>query len=143
MKLRIAIVGFGGQGGWHAKQIMKNEVAEVVGVCDIKPSRLEYAKENGIPAYATYEDLLAGDADVVVVATPNDVHKSLCIKALRAGKHVVCEKPVTLSVADFDEIVKVAKECGKVFEVHQNRRWDTDFLAIKNLIATEQIGKPL
>jgi len=143
MKLKIAIVGFGGQGGWHAKQIMKNEVAEVVGVCDIKPSRLEYAKENGIPTYATYEDLLAGDADVVVVATPNDVHKSLCIKALRAGKHVVCEKPVTLSVADFDEIVKVAKECGKVFEVHQNRRWDTDFLAIKNLIATEQIGKPL
>ena len=143
MKLKIAIVGFGGQGGWHAKQIMKNDVAEVVGVCDIKPSRLEYAKENGIPTYATYEDLLAGDADVVVVATPNDVHKSLCIEALRAGKHVVCEKPVTLSVADFDEIVKVAKECGKVFEVHQNRRWDTDFLAIKNLIATEQIGKPL
>ena len=143
MKLKIAIVGFGGQGGWHAKQIMKNEVAEVVGVCDIKPSRLEYAKENGIPTYATYEDLLAGDADVVVVATPNDVHKSLCIEALRAGKHVVCEKPVTLSVADFDEIVKVAKECGKVFEVHQNRRWDTDFLAIENLIATEQIGKPL
>ncbi len=143
MKLKIAIVGFGGQGGWHAKQIMKNNVAEVVGVFDIKPSRLEYAKENGIPTYATFEDLLAGYADVVVVATPNDVHKSLCIEALRAGKHVVCEKPVTLSVAEFDEIVKVAKECVKVFEVHQNRRWDTDFLAIKNLIATEQIGKPL
>ena len=143
MKLKVAIVGFGGQGHWHAKQIMNNDVAEVVGAYDIRPVRMDLAKEKGIPTYPSYEALLASDADVVVVATPNDVHKDLCIAALKAGKHVVCEKPVTLSVEDFDAIVAVAKECGKVFEVHQNRRWDTDFLAIKRLITTELIGKPL
>ena len=143
MKKKIAIVGFGGQGNWHAKMIRKYDVVELIGVYDIRPVRMEYAVSQGIPTYESYEAMLAGEADVILVATPNDVHKPLAIAALRAGKHVICEKPVTLSVADFDEICAVANECGKIFEVHQNRRWDTDFLAIKDLIQTEKVGKPL
>ena len=76
--------------------------------------------------------LLADDTvDAVVVATPNDSHKELVIKALKAGKHVICEKPVDVTVEAFDEMCAAAEESGKLFTVHQNRRWDVDFLAMK------------
>ena len=143
MKKKVAICGFGGQGAWHYRTISANEVAEVVGVYDVKASRMDYAKEQGLVAFDSYEALLASDCEIVVVATPNDVHKDLCIKALEAGKHVVCEKPVTLSVAEFDAITEAAERCGRLFTVHQNRRWDTDFLAVKSLIESGKIGKPL
>ncbi|MBO5789417.1 MAG: Gfo/Idh/MocA family oxidoreductase [Clostridia bacterium] len=142
-KKKVAIVGFGGQGNWHGQKILKNNVVDLVGIYDIRPVRMEYAKEQGIHTYESYEDMLAGEADIIVVATPNDSHKDLCVRALRAGKHVICEKPVTMSVEEFDEIVQTANETGKVFEVHQNRRWDTDFLLMKDMIETERIGKPL
>jgi scyllo-inositol 2-dehydrogenase (NADP+) len=80
---------------------------------------------------------------VVLVATPNHVHRYLSIMALRAGKHVVCEKPVTLSVADLDEIMAVARECGRIFTVHQNRRWDRDYRIARKAIETGMIGKPV
>ena len=83
--------------------------------------------------YETEEAMLAdSDIDVVLIATPNDCHKPIAIRAMHAGKNVISEKPVTLSSADLLEMEKVAKETGKLFTVHQNRRWDDDFLIIKN-----------
>ena len=76
----------------------------------------------------------------MLIATPNDLHKDLSIAALRAGKHVVCEKPVALNTAELDEIVAVAKETGNTFMVHQNRRWDPDFLIVRDLYRNRQIG---
>ena len=78
-----------------------------------------------------------------MVATPNDVHKELVIRALEAGKSVVCEKPVEMSVAAFDEMVDASKRSGSLFTVHQNRRWDVDFLGIKKIIDSGDIGAPL
>ena len=140
---KVGICGFGGQGAWHAKQILKNNVVSVGGIYDPKANRMEYGKSLGLATFESYDEMLASDCDIILVATPNDVHMELCVKALNAGTHVICEKPVTLSVAEFDTIVEAAKKNGKIFEVHQNRRWDTDFLAMKSLIASEKIGKPL
>ena len=141
MKKKLAIVGYGGQGAWHANHAMKSDVISLAGVYDIREIRMEAARCAGIRTYESLEALLSdGEVDIVLCATPNDVHKKIVISALRAGKNVVCEKPVALSVSDFDEMVAEAERAGVVFSVHQNRRWDVDFLAIKSIIESGEIG---
>lgn len=142
MKKRLAIIGFGGQGAWHAGWAKKSDCIELAGIYDIKKERCDFAISEGIKVYKSQDELLSDESvDIVLCATPNDSHKDISIAALRAGKHVVCEKPVTLSVADFDEIVKTAKELKRHFSVHQNRRWDVDYLAIKGIIDSGEIGE--
>ncbi|MBQ7841246.1 MAG: Gfo/Idh/MocA family oxidoreductase [Lachnospiraceae bacterium] len=141
MKKKIAVIGYGGQGGWHCKQILKSDVAELAGIYDINPARGQLAKEDNIHVYESADALLKDtDIDAVVVATPNDSHKELVIRALNAGKNVICEKPVEVSVEAFDEMCAAAERAGKLFTVHQNRRWDVDFLAMKQIIGSGQIG---
>ena len=71
------------------------------------------------------------------------MHKDIVVSSLLAGKNVICEKPVALTVSDFDEMVAASEKSGKVFSVHQNRRWDVDFLAIKSIIASGEIGETI
>lgn len=140
MKKNIAIVGYGGQGGWHGIMALRNDVVNIAGVYDIRPERIDLAHKRNINTYNSFEEVLADkDVDIVVCATPNDIHEEICIRALEAGKHVICEKPVTLSVESFDRIVEAANKNNRVFSVHQNRRWDTDFVLIKNLIESKEI----
>ena len=142
MKKNIAIIGYGGQGAWHATKALASDVVALCGVFDISEKRKAAAIENGIHHYASREELLADPAvDIVVCATPNDVHREIVIDALKAGKHVVCEKPVALTVSDFDDMCAAAKESGKIFTVHQNRRYDVDYLAIQSLIDKNEIGE--
>ena len=144
MKKNLAIVGYGGQGAWHGNHALASDVVSLRGIYDIRPERIQAAAEKGIHTYASFEELLSDkEIDIMLCATPNDVHKDIVIRGLRAGFHVVCEKPVTMNVADFDEMCAVAKETGRVFTVHQNRRWDVDFLAIKQLIDSGEIGDVL
>ena len=141
MKKNVAIIGYGGQGGWHAEQIKKSDVVSLAGVYDIKPERNELAKERGIFAYSSLDELLLDkNVEIVVIATPNDSHKELSIKALNAGKNVICEKPIMLSVADLDDVVAVANKTGMHFTAHQNRRYDVDFLGIKQIINDGKLG---
>ena len=142
MKKNLAIVGYGGQGAWHANWALKSDVISLAGIYDIAEKRVQAAKDNGIHTYSSLEELVSDPAvDIVLCATPNDVHKDIVITAMNAGKHVVCEKPVALSVEDFDDMVACAKKNGVFFSVHQNRRWDVDFLAIKSIIASGEIGE--
>ncbi len=144
MKKNLAIIGYGGQGAWHATWAGKSDVVALAGIYDIAEKRVNAAKENGIHTYASREELLADkNVDIVLCATPNDVHKEIVIDALNAKKHVICEKPVALSVEDFDDMVAAAKKNGVFFTVHQNRRWDVDYLAIKSLIESGEIGETL
>ena len=139
---RLGIVGYGGMGGWHADHALKSDVVELAGIYDIKPERCEAAKQKGIHAYDSMEALLSDESvDLVTVAIPNDVHKDVVIKCLLAGKNVICEKPVALSSAEFAEMVDAAHKSGKLFTVHQNRRWDVDFLAMKQLYNSGEIGE--
>ncbi len=140
----VAVIGYGGQGAWHCKQIMKSDVCNLSGTYDIREVRREAAKKDGVKVYSSNEEIFADkDVDIVVVAIPNDVHRNTVVEALKAGKNVICEKPVEMSVKALDEMIAASKETGKFFTVHQNRRWDVDFLAMKEVITSGNIGKPL
>ena len=142
MKKSFAVIGYGGQGAWHTRQILSSDVATLTGVYDIDPAKNELAEQNGIHAYSSFEEVLADSAvETVVIAVPNDDHKNLVIKSLEAGKNVICEKPVEMSVAAFDEMTAAADKSGKLFTVHQNRRWDVDFLAMKKIVESVEIGE--
>ncbi len=142
MKKNCAVIGYGGQGSWHTRQILASDVVALSGIYDIDPNKSRLAEKNGIHAYKNVKELLADSSvDTVVIAVPNDCHKELVIKALEAGKNVICEKPVEMSVAALDEMLAAAHESGKLFTVHQNRRWDVDFLAMKQVVQSGEIGE--
>lgn len=142
MKKRIAIVGYGGQGAWHANWAQKSEVIELAGIFDIAEKRVNAAKELGIHTYESREALLSDKSvDIVLCATPNDSHKDIVIDALNHGKHVVCEKPVALSISDFDEMCEAARANERIFTVHQNRRYDVDYLAMQSIVDSGEIGE--
>ena len=165
---RIAIVGCGNMGGGHAlaigdgtgytdwqiPQLIDPEIEaattdiskklQLVGICDLDPVRQEWGKKEGYHIYPTLDDVLADPTvDIVLVATPNHLHAEIAIKAMRAGKHVICEKPVCPTSAELEQVLAVSKETGKVFYPRQNRRWDPDFLAIKKIYDERPLGKPL
>ena len=139
---RIAVIGFGGQGAWHCEQILKSDVAELAGTYDIKEDRRLAAKDRGIFVYDSNDAIFADkNLDIIVVATPNDVHEDLVVRGLESGHNVICEKPVALSVAEFDRMVEAQNESGKLLSVHQNRRWDVDYLGVKSVIESGEIGE--
>lgn len=141
-KFLLGIVGFGGMGNWHRELVESIDGLEVAGIYDIKESRVKFAEEAGIKAYESLEDLLLDERiDIVLVSTPNDLHKPIAIKAMRAGKNVVSEKPVTLSSGDLQEMIQVSEETGRFFTVHQNRRWDEDFLTMKRIYEEHLLGE--
>jgi len=140
--LNVAIFGYGGMAGIHVDKVLKfYDRANVKGIYDIDPARMEAARENGWNTYSSAEELLSdNEVDMVVVATTNDAHKELCIRALESGKHVLCEKPVTVTSKDFLDICEVAKKCGKVFTGMQNRRTNRDFVNVKRAIEAGMLG---
>lgn len=142
MKHKIAIVGFGGMAGWHYDEIQTIENLEIAGIWDIKEKQRNHAADMGLHVYEGLEDLLADKTtDLVLIATPNDVHKPVAIAAMRAGKNVISEKPVTLSSADLQEMIDVSEETGRFLTVHQNRRWDEDFMTVKKILEEGKLGE--
>ena len=142
MKKKLAVIGYGGQGAWHCTQALSSDVVELVGTYDIREVRRKAAKENGIFVYDSNEALLSDpNVEIVVIAIPNDDHLEWVVKALEAGKNVICEKPVEMCVEALDKMIAAANKSGKLFSVHQNRRWDVDFLAMKQIVDSGEIGK--
>ncbi len=144
MSHKLGIIGYGGMAGWHTTMTRKNfDDLEPVAVYDIDESRRALAKEHGLTVFETAEDFLASKIfDIVLVATPNNFHCDYVCRALEAGYHVVCEKPVAMTVADLDIMDATAKKCGKLFSVHQNRRWDEDYKTVCKAIEDGMVGKP-
>lgn len=140
--VNVAVIGYGGMGGWHTKRIDEIDEVKLAGVYDIKQARLDIATEKGIKAYASLDEVLADkNVDVCTIATPNDVHKELAIKCMAAGKAVISEKPVTLSSADLEEMIEASNKYGVLFTVHQNRRWDEDFRVAEKIVKSGELGR--
>jgi predicted dehydrogenase len=151
----LAIIGLGGMGNWHRELINEGgwfggikfenggiEGLKVVGSFDINEKRQQFAREHGLNPYKSLDEPLKDPKiDLVLVSTPNDFHKPQVIQALEAGKNVVCEKPVTMKSEDFQEMIDVSKKAGKVFAVHQNRRWDEDYLTVKKIFDEKILGE--
>ncbi len=141
-KIRVAVVGYGGMGKWHTKYLLESDVCELAGIYDIKQERVDLAHENGIYAYDSFEAVLADESvTLVTIATPNELHKPLAIEAMKAGKHVISEKPVTLSSEDLREIFDASKKYNRLFTTHQNRRYDVDYLMMKDIYASGELGE--
>lgn len=142
MKKKAAVIGYGGMGGWHTQHMLNSDVVELAGIYDIDEKKSELARSRGIRAYSSREELLADpEIELVTVAIPNDVHEEVVIACLEAGKNVICEKPVTLSLDSLERMIDAANRAGRKFAVHQNRRWDVDYLAMKQLHDSGEIGK--
>jgi predicted dehydrogenase len=111
--------------------------------CDLDKERLRQAQQD-FPEVKTYDsaDGLARDpeVDVVIVATPPNTHADLSLKMMAAGKHVVCEKPLALNGKETAAMVEMAEKQRVHLSCHQNRRWDVDYLAIKQALADGLIG---
>ena len=112
--------------------------------CDLDKERLRQAQQD-FPEVKTYDsaDGLAKDpeVDVVIVATPPNTHADLSLKMMAAGKHVVCEKPLALNGKETAAMVEMAEKQRVHLSCHQNRRWDVDYLAIKQALADGLIGE--
>lgn len=140
--LTVALVGLGGMGHEHLRKLRSVAEMTVAGSFDVRADRQKLAQREGIRVYASFQAVLDDPAvEVVLIATPNDSHKDLAIAALRAGKHVLCEKPVTLNTVEFDAVTETAEAEGKLFMVHQNRRWDEDYLTVRKVVEEGTLGK--
>lgn len=141
--LRIGIIGCG-IGDFHAEAYLLDKRADVVTLAGLDiPRCLEVCKKHGIPEHTTnYEEVLArSDIDAVSIAVPNFLHMPIAIAALRAGKHVLLEKPIALTATEGEQIVAVANETGKVFGMAFNKRYRADTDLLKQRILAGDLGE--
>lgn len=138
---KVASIGFGGMATHHFNQSKCLDMIELKGIYDIDPKRQEAARNYGLYIYSSAEEIYSDpEVDIVLVAVPNDLHKAYCIEALRHGKNVLCEKPVTMNSKDLEDIMAVANETGMVFTVDQNRRVNKDFVLMKRSVEAGLLG---
>lgn len=118
--------------------------AELVSVHDrAKDATVEVAQEFGAEAYADYGELLAGPCDAVYIATPVSVHCEQVIRAAEAGKHVLCEKPLGLNVAEAERMVEACKKNGVKFGVGLMMRFHAQHQAARDMVQSGKLGKPV
>ena len=141
-KFRFGILGCGLIGDVHARAMDTIEDVELVAMCDVSLERAEqYASKHGARAYSSYEEMLAADdIDAVTICTPSGMHADQAIAALKAGKHVLLEKPMALTSADADRIRVVASESGKLLSVVFQMRLSEDVQYLKSLIDEGRFG---
>jgi len=142
-ELKFAIVGCGRIAQRHAKHIKNTEGARLVAVCDIIEERAAtLGAEYGADAFASIEALLAAsDADIVSICSPNGLHAEHSILSLKAGKHVLCEKPMAISVYDCGEMIKTAEKANKRLFVIKQNRYNPPVHAVKTAIEEGRLGK--
>lgn len=144
-KVKVAMAGFG-KGGrvYNAPVISSVEGLEITTILTSSRGNITAAGKDFPEADVvnSYDEILNDPAiDLVVITTPNHLHKDYAAKALHAGKHVVIEKPVTPLAAQAEELIRLAREKELVLSVHHNRRWDSDFLTIQKLLDDNKLGE--
>jgi predicted dehydrogenase len=143
MKVRVGVIGLG-MGRHHAKAYQDSGKADVVALCDLNEGLL--AQFKGVyPKAATYthfEDMLAkAGLDAVSVALPNCLHAEVAIAALRAGLHVLCEKPMAMNAQQAEEMLCTARETGKKLMIHLNYRFSPPSQFLKRYVDEGNLGK--
>ena len=144
MKIRIGMIGCGKIAQVrHIPEYADNPDAELCGFFDLSLERAqEMAQKYGGKAYATVEELLANpEIDAVSVCVANNAHAELTIKALKAGKHVLCEKPMAVTLEDCEAMVAEAKKAGKFLMIGHNQRLAKAHVWAKKLIDDGLIGR--
>jgi len=141
-KLKFAIVGCGRIAGRHAEQISR--LATLTAVCDIVQSRaIEFGQKYKSKVYYNIDDLLFNEKgiDVVSICSPNGLHAEHSIKVFRKGFHVLCEKPMAISVYDCGEMIKEAERANKRLFIVKQNRYNPPVQAIKNALDENRLGR--
>ncbi len=145
--VRCAVIGYGpafNMGKAHCEWMKETEGLEIVAACDLDPARMLAAAVD-FPGIATYTDVaqMLEDRriDLVTVVTPHNTHASLAIQCLKAGKHVILEKPMCIMVSEATAMIEASKQSDVMLSVFHNRRHDGDFAAIKEVVDKGLIGE--
>ena len=142
--IRTALLAYGMSGKvFHAPFLTAHPGFELLAVVERTEQRMHLDYPT-IRSYSSVAELLTdSNLELVVVNTPSSTHFELASQAMRAGKHVLLEKPVATSVAQLQELLALAKQTGRHLLAYQNRRWDSDFGAVARVLAGGQLGQLL
>lgn len=142
--VQVAVVGAGIWGTNHLLALTTHPRCAVALVCDRDEDRARQAGERFGCAWTTaLDDVAASDAEAVTVATPDHLHREPVVTLLRAGKHVLVEKPLATSVADGRAMVAAAEEAGRHLMVDFHARWHPLFMGAKSLVEAGELGPPV
>ncbi len=145
--LGVGIVGYGPYGGmglYHGTASEQTPGLRLLSAVDANPTRITQAQQDfpGLVGYRTADELFSDSVtDIAIIATPPNTHFQLALAALEAGKHVVVEKPLCLTIDEADKLIDVAESNEKVLTVHHNRRWDQDYRTLLSLVDAGVIGE--
>ena len=143
-RLGVGVIGVGGHGTGHLGELLKRSQVQVIAVADVDATHVEaaIAMRNGLVGYRDYRDLLARpDIDAVVIATPDHWHVKASIDAANAGKHIYCEKPLTLRIAEGRTLVDVVQARGVAFQTGSQQRSFWQFQKACELVRNGGIGQ--
>lgn len=145
-RIRTGIVGYGYAGrSFHAYLVGLEPRLELVAVASRDPGRREQAiREHGVAAFETLTEMLdRGDVELVIIATPHHVHAAQAIEAMEAGKHVVVDKAMALTLQEADAMIAARDRNGVQLSVFHNRRWDGDYITIRRALDQGLLGRLL
>src|ERR1700730_12478985 len=141
--VRFGLVGYGFGGRYfHAPLITSAPECDLIGVMTSSPERQALIAREipGTPTFASLSALRDAGAEAVAISTPADTHSSLTEQALELGLAVVCDKPFALDPQAARHTVDLAEQRGLLLSPYQNRRWDSDFLTVRKLVADGELG---
>jgi len=143
VSIAVGLVGFG-----VSARILQRPLLEAAGLCvHAVVTRQAEAVKAVLPGAQAVPDVPAllalPQLDLVIIATPNHLHFPQALAALEQGKHVVIDKPMALTLAECDRLIEAAERCDRRLAVFQNRRWDSDFLTLRRLLAEQALGEVL
>ena len=144
-KPNAVVVGYGFAGRcFHAYLVGITADLNLYGVVSGRPeAREEVRSQLGVKAFERFEEALVDlNVDLVVLATPNDLHAPQAIAAMEAGKHVVTDKPMCLNLREADDMIAASRRTGRLLSIFQNRRWDGDYLTVRKVLEEGLIGDP-
>jgi scyllo-inositol 2-dehydrogenase (NADP+) len=139
--IRAAIIGFGLSGRvFHAQVLRSLPGFEIAAVVSSRVSEVRDSIPSARVVSSEAEVFHDPTIDLVIITTPNELHAPLAIRALEAGKHVVVEKPFSVTAAEGQAVVDCAKRMNRVLSVYHNRRWDNGFLTLREALESGQLG---
>ena len=141
--MRFGIIGCGRIAPRHAQSFQQVAETQLVAVADIKPTRAQhFAHEYSADAFVDYHELLARpDIDAISVCVPSGLHAQVAIDAMHAGKHVLVEKPIAITLADADRMIAVSKSSGRTLGVVLQNRYNHPMQALRHAINTGKLGR--
>jgi len=139
--LKFGIIGHGFMGQTHAKTIEMLPYAKLIAVCDNDKNKLLDVSDN-VDIFTSVDDLLEiSDINTVIIAVPNTLHLEMVEKAARAGKDIICEKPVSMTSSELERMIQITQEASVRFTVHHQRRWDLDYRTAKEVFDSHTLGE--